>query len=78
MPEDTPHRDLEFVTTEELIAETLRRTDAGLIVWVSEHDRVEMRLCCRHVTAIGLAEFARRRLYDLLFQEQPPLPEIED
>ncbi|MGD8453637.1 MAG: hypothetical protein PVJ57_17625 [Phycisphaerae bacterium] len=69
---------LELVPTEELIAEILRRTDQGLVIWIDPHDRVEMRFHGRHVSAIGLAEYARRRIYEQLFLAQPPPPEIED
>ena len=68
--------DLSFATAEELIGELFKRTDMALVLHVDVKDFIQMSHRGRKVEVLGLAEYARRRLYDLLFtpepQESPP------
>ena len=62
--------DLTHATVDELFAEIQRRTDIAILVYVDVKDVVQMLRYGRKVACMGLAEYARRRLYDWLMEPQ--------
>lgn len=58
--------DLSTITTEELCTELFNRLDHALLVYIDVKDFVRMQHIGGLVNSIGLAEFARKRLYEVL------------